>query len=557
VSGQALGAPTTDSAPLLVVAHDDANERARVRAELERRYSCDYGVLGVPRAGAADALAELDAAADVALLLAQHGADDEQLLALAQQRFPSAKRAMLVPWLGWADPELASAIRTAAGRGWIDLYVLEPGAMPDEVFHRTVSELLQERARLRGSGPAGAIVRGPPRSRRVRELHSTLAALGIPHRVVTTAESEQPTVVLAGHEPLVDPRPDEVAAAVGFHTGTVGGEADVVVVGAGPAGLGAAVYAASEGLRTIVVDRRGIGGQAGSSSLIRNYLGFARGVTGGELAQRAYQQAWLFSAQFRVLQPVVRLERTERGIVVGMADDTEVVGRAAVLALGVDYRRLEVPGAAELEGAGVHYGASPSDAMALAGEPVAVVGGGNSAGQAAVHLARHARHVTLLVRQPSLDETMSRYLIDTLEATPNVTIRGGTEVAAVLGAGRVEGLELLDTDGGKSTLDLAGIFLLIGAQPRTDWLSEAFARDRWGFLVTGPRLLEEDLGPAAWPLERMPLALETSVPGVFAAGDVRARTVKRVAAAVGDGAAAISQVHEYLAGEAEGDGATA
>ena len=260
-----MAAPTTDAAssdaPLLVVAHDDPNERARVGAELERRYSCDYGVVGVPRGGAAEALATLGEASDVALLLAQHGADDEQLLGLTRERFPTAKRAMLVPWLGWADPELAAAIRTAAGRGWIDLYVLEPGAMPDEVFHRTVSELLQERARLRGSGPAGAVVRGPSRSRRVRELDSTLAALGIPHRVVTTAESEQPTVVLAGHEPLVDPRPEDVAAAVGFHTGAVGGEADAVVVGAGPAGLGAAVYAASEGLRTVVVDRRGIGGQ--------------------------------------------------------------------------------------------------------------------------------------------------------------------------------------------------------------------------------------------------------------------------------------------------------
>jgi thioredoxin reductase (NADPH) len=551
--------PTTDpasprDAPLLVVAHEDPGERARVRAELERRYSCDYGVLGVPRSEAAAALTELGAEADVALLLAQHGADDEQLLGLARQRFPTAKRALLVPWLGWADPELAAAIRTAAGRGWIDLYVLEPGEMPDEVFHRTVSELLQERARLRGSGPAGAVVRGPARSRRVRELDSTLAALGIPHRVVPTAESEQTTVYLANHEPLVDPRPEEVAAAVGFHIGTVRGEADAVVVGAGPAGLGAAVYAASEGLSTVVVDRRGIGGQAGSSSLIRNYLGFTRGVTGGELAQRAYQQAWLFSAQFRVLQPVVRLEREERGIVVGMADGTEVVGRAAVLALGVDYRRLDVPGAAELEGAGVYYGASPSDAMTLAGEPVAVVGGGNSAGQAALHLARHARHVTLLVRRPSLDATMSRYLIDALEATPNVTIRGDAQVSAVHGSGRVEALEVVDGSGGAITLEVAGIFLLIGAQPRTDWLSEDFARDRWGFLLTGPRVLEDAQGPASWPLERMPFALETSVPGVFAAGDVRARTVKRVAAAVGDGAAAIAQVHEYLAGEAETDG---
>jgi thioredoxin reductase (NADPH) len=189
--------------------------------------------------------------------------------------------------------------------------------------------------------------------------------------------------------------------------------------------------------------------------------------------------------------------------------------------------------------------------MALAGEPVAVVGGGNSAGQAALHLARHARHVTLLVRRPSLDATMSRYLIDALEATPNVTIRGGTQVTAVQGSGRVEGLELLDDAGHTSTLDLAGIFLLIGAQPRTDWLPADFARDRWGFLLTGQRVLDDEHGRATWPLDRMPFPLETSVPGIFAAGDVRAHTVKRVAAAVGDGAAAISQVHEYLAGEAE------
>jgi len=552
--------PTTElrataARPLLVVAHDDAERRARVVTELERRYSCDYDVLGMERAGAGEALARLGRDT-VAVLLAQSGADDEHLLGLVRENCPTAKRALLVPWLGWADPQLAAAIRTAAGRGWIDLYVLEPARTPDEVFHRTVSELLQERARLRGAGPAGALVEGPARSPRVHELQGTLAALGIPHRVEATTDGAT-RVHLAGHETLVDPRPEELAAAVGFHVGAVGGEADAVVVGAGPAGLGAAVYAASEGLRTVVVDRRGIGGQAGSSSLIRNYLGFARGVTGGELAQRAYQQAWLFSAQFRVLQPVVRVEREERGIVVGMADGSEVVGRAAVLALGVDYRRLEVPGAAELEGAGVYYGASPAEAEALAGERVAVVGGGNSAGQAALHLARHAAHVTVLVRRPSLDATMSRYLIDALEATPNVTIRGGTQIAAVQGTGRVEGLELLDADGGTSALDLAAIFVLIGAQPRTEWLSQAFARDRWGFLLTGPRVLEDEHGRAAWPLERAPLALETSVPGVFAAGDVRARTVKRVAAAVGDGAAAVAQVHEFLAGEAESGGTPA
>ncbi|HZG34245.1 MAG TPA: NAD(P)/FAD-dependent oxidoreductase [Gaiellaceae bacterium] len=538
--------PSRTGSPLLVVAHDEPATRERVCHELERRYSCDYEVLGVPRATAATALSALER--EAALVLAAPGRDDEQLFGGVRERCPAAKRALLVPWLGWADPETASAVRTAAGRGWIDLYVLEPGATPDEVFHRTVSELLQERARLVGTGPAGAVVRGPNRSRHVHELQATLAALGIPHR--HEPDEGPPTVLLAGQEPLVGPRPADVAAAVGFPTDALDGEADLVVVGAGPAGLGAAVYAASEGLRTVVVDRRGIGGQAGSSSLIRNYLGFARGVTGGELAQRAYQQAWLFDARFRVLQPVSSLEREGDRHVVGMADGSCVAARAVVLALGVDYVRLAVPDAEELEGSGIYYGASPAEAQAFAGERVAVVGGGNSAGQAALHLARYAAHVAVLVRRRSLDETMSRYLIDALEAAPNVSIRGGTQVQRALGEGRLEAVEL-DAGGSTETLPLAGLFVLIGARPRTDWLPEAFLRDERGFLVTGPRLLDEERGRALWALRRAPRALETSVPGVFAAGDVRARTVKRVAAAVGDGAAAVAQVHEHLAGEAE------
>ena len=514
----------TGSPPLLVVAHDDSAARARVADELERRYARDYGVVAVDRARAVEAIATLQG--EAAVLLAAPGPDDEELFGLARERFPGARRALLVPWLGWADETTAAAIRTAAGRGWIELYVLEPSAPPDEVFHRTISELLQERARLTGTGPAEAIVRGPARSRCVHDL------LG--------ARVDQRLAPCQ--------RDDRRLAAVGFPTTAVDGEADVVVVGAGPAGLGAAVYAASEGLRTVVVDARGIGGQAGSSSLIRNYLGFARGVTGGELAQRAYQQAWLFDARFRVLQEVTRLERRDGRHLVGMGDASEVAAHAVVLALGVDYRRLEAPGAAELEGAGVYYGVSPAEAQAFAGERVAVVGGGNSAGQAAVYLARYAEHVSVLVRRPDLTETMSRYLIDALEAAPNVAILGSTQVRAAVGEGRLEALEL-DVAGASETRPLAGVFVLIGARPRTEWLSDAFLRDERGFLVTGPHVLEDERARAAWPLERAPLGLETSVPGVFAAGDVRARTVKRVAAAVGDGAAAIAQVHEHLAGE--------
>ena len=267
---------------------------------------------------------------------------------------------------------------------------------------------------------------------------------------------------------LADPSAAELTRALGFPTELEPHEADLVVVGAGPAGLSAAVYGSSEGLRTTVLDGGAVGGQAGSSSLIRNYLGFPRGLGGGELAQRAYQQAWLFGTRFRLTERVVGLERTGDRIAIRSADGVEVTARAVVLALGVEYRRLDAPGLAELEGAGVYYGASMSEAQALAGEPVFVVGGGNSAGQAALHLARYARQVTILVRRESLAETMSRYLIDAIEETPNVAVRYRTEVAAAEGAGSLERLELREAGGEAESLPAAALVILIGARPRTE-----------------------------------------------------------------------------------------
>ena len=528
-----------DRTPLLVVADDDTVERGLIAEELERRYGSDYVVRVCTTAELESVLDQAEAdGADVAVALAS-GKDGADLLARMRGRFPTARRGLLIPWLGWSRRGVGELVLRSMARGWIDLYVIAPTRRRDEVFHRTISELLQESERLRGEGPAGATVVADARSPRAHQLRASLAGLGIPHRTVTTENGQEPAVTLADGQVLTDPEPAELTRALGFPTELDSHEADLVVVGAGPAGLSAAVYAASEGLRTTVLDAGAVGGQAGSSSLIRNYLGFPRGLGGGELAQRAYQQAWLFGAQFRLTHRASALEQRDGRHVVRTDSGAEIAARAVVLALGVEYRRLDAPGLTELEGAGVFYGASMSEAQALAGENVYIVGGGNSSGQAALHLARYACTVRILVRGDGLAATMSRYLIDAIDKDPNVRVRTRTEVVAGLGDGRLEQLQLRTPDG-IETVPAAALIVLIGAKPHTEWLPEGIARDEWGYVATGA-------GAAGWPLDRAPLPLETSLPGVFAAGDVRARSVKRVASAAGSGALAVSDVHTYLA----------
>ena len=356
-----------------------------------------------------------------------------------------------------------------------------------------------------------------------------------------------PVIVGLDGRALADPTNEQVAEACGLPTRLARSDFDLVIVGAGPAGLASAVYAGSEGLQTLVVERETIGGQAGSSSLIRNYLGFARGVSGAELTMRAYQQAWVFGVDFLMMREVTSLRPAAGVLGVTLSGGEEVTARAVVVATGVTYRRLGIAALEELTGAGVFYGASVAEAQALAGEQVYVVGGGNSAGQAAVHLSRHAQRVTLLVRGESLATGMSRYLIDEIEAATNIDVLLATEVVGGGGAGRLQRLVLIDRRTGYSrSVAAAALFVLVGAQPHTSWLPADVARDRWGFVLTGADAHDSEAGPG-WTLSRPPLALETSLPGVFAVGDVRHRSIKRVASAVGDGAVVVGQVHEHLA----------
>ena len=349
-------------------------------------------------------------------------------------------------------------------------------------------------------------------------------------------------MVLPNGTVLENPTNAEVAVAAGGPKDLERLGFDVVIVGAGPAGLSAAVYGASEGLHTLVIDKGGIGGQATSSSLIRNYLGFPRGISGRRLARDAYNQAWVFGADFAFMTTVTGVAQDGDGLVVSLDDGGSVRSSAVLLAMGASYRRLGVPSLEALNGAGVFYGGSTSEAPALAGREAFVVGGANSAGQAALHLARYARHVTLVIRGSSLSAGMSEYLVRQVDATENIDVRLGTEVVGGGGNTRLERLVLRDRTGRQETVEAHGLFLMIGAQPLTEWLPAEVERDEHGFILTGADVSENHASPSG----RNRLQLETSMPGVFAAGDVRHGAVKRVASAVGEGSIAIQLLHQIL-----------
>jgi thioredoxin reductase (NADPH) len=556
--------------PVLLAVDEDPESLRVVERELTDRYARSYRVLTASSPELATAELEALAAAgeDVALVLASQeicGTSGGEFLATVRTLFPHAQRGLVIGWRSWGDEDTGRAIFQAMARRQIEYYVIRPSTTPDELFHQSVATFLLEWASARRVSPHTVHVVGASWSGRAYELREMLGRCAVPHAfVLADSEDGRRLLAEAGGDPalplvvfptgahLADPDDIALAQAVGATIDPGRREYDVVIVGCGPAGLSAAVYGASEGLRTLVVDQGGIGGQATSSSLIRNYLGFPRGLSGQVLAERAFEQAWVFGAKFALMHAATAIRRAEDRLHVMLSDGAEVSARAVVVACGATYRRLGNDDIEGLVGAGVFYGGTGSEAPGTIGADVFVLGGANSAGQAALHLAEYARTVTLVVRGASLGKGMSHYLVEQIEGTPNIEVRLGTEVVAAEGNGGLERLVLRRQDGtDDETVPADAAFVMIGALPNTGWLPEDLARDSGGFLRTGV-----DLTPAdAWPLERDPLSLETSMPGVFAAGDVRHGSPNRVAAAVGEGSIAIRLVHQLLA--REGSHATA
>jgi thioredoxin reductase (NADPH) len=548
------------SVPVLVAVDDDAALLADVVRELRKRYEPDYRIC--PAGSADEALATLDSlSADgeqVALVLAGEelaGVPGTELLAQVRHTFPQAQRVLLIAWGHLGKPTTGKAIFEAIADGRTDHYVIRPAAPPDEQFHLAVSSFLLTWAEGRRMFPNRIAVVGRTWTGRAYELRDLLERCALPHRFLLADSDEGralvgdltgrrlPLLVMPDGAILEDPTNAQMAVAGGTTVAPDRDRYDLVIVGCGPAGLSAGVYGASEGLRTLLVDTGALGGQATSSSSIRNYLGFPRGITGGELARRAYEQAWVFGARFAFMQRVSGISREPDGIVVTLENGGVVVASAVVLAMGASYRRLGVESLESLLGAGVVYGAAQSEAPLVSGQDVYVVGGANSAGQAVLHLARYARRVTLVVRGASLEAGMSHYLVQQIEATPTIEVRTGTEVVDGGGDGRLEHLVLRDrVSGDQEQVPAQGLFLMIGARPHTEWLPASVERDEAGFVMTGADLS----AGARTRFDRDPLPLETSCPGVLAVGDVRHGSVRRVASAVGEGSIAIQLVHRLL-----------
>ena len=562
VRGETAGAQAA-----IVIVCREPGAREILHRELSKRYGADYQIVVCGRpAELAPWMRDLRTAGlPVALVIGGVGGQDRdgiEVLSAIRAIDPTALRVAAVRWGDWQS---VRSVFDAVTVGTVDHWVIRPVQAPDEEFHRSITEFLREWSSERGGGFEPVQVIGERWSARSQELRDLFARHRVPAgfydatsgharqmlRELGLASPELPVVVLrfAAERPaLVNPSNREIADAFGVMTPISPGEVfDVAVVGAGPAGLAAAVGASSEGLRTVVVEHEAVGGQAGTSSMIRNYPGFSQGISGATLAQETWRQAWTFGTTFLYMRQAESLSGKDGHYRLRLSDGGVLTSRTVIIATGATYRRLGIPRLEDLQGRGVFYGAAASEAPAMRGRNVFVAGGGNSAGQAALHLAKWADRVTVLVRAQSLADTMSDYLIRQIGAAPNVDVCYRVQVAdgTGTGTGHLESLVLQDTtSGARRSVPADALFVLIGSQPRTQWLGDSVARDRRGFILTGPDL------PAGtghrWPPGRPPLPLETSLPGVFAAGDVRRGSVNRVASAVGEGAATIPLVHRYL-----------
>jgi thioredoxin reductase (NADPH) len=547
-------------ATILTVDDDPAVSQAVTR-DVRRRYGADYRI--VRTTSGLEALTLLEQLAlrgrPVALIASDQRMPEMtgvEFLGQARQHAPEAKLVLLT---AYADTEVAIKAINDIG---LDHYLMKPWDPPEERFYPVLDDLLDTWRRSHPDDLVDVRVLGHRWSERSHEIKTFLTRNHVPYRwldVERDAEGARlleladantddlPLVLVGDHDPLKAPGPRDVADALGLRTVAEQPLYDLCIVGAGPAGLAAAVYGASEGLRTVVIEREAPGGQAAQSAAIENYLGFPSGLSGSDLTQRAVAQSRRFGAEMVLASDVVGLEVHGPVRAVRLANGATVETRSVLVATGVSYRRLESPGLAELTGRGVYYGASPSEAQQCDGEVVCVVGAANSAGQAVLNLARFAERVVLLVRSASLEKSMSRYLVERIRVADNIEVRLQTEVVAGRGEGHLEVLTVADRAAGTvADIKTDWLFVYIGASPRTDWLGSDIRRDPKGFVVTGPDLVSGQ-DPARWPLTRVPFPLETSVPGVFAAGDVRLDSMKRVASAVGEGAMAVHLVHRYLA----------
>ncbi|MFJ4753268.1 FAD-dependent oxidoreductase [Streptomyces sp. NPDC088763] len=545
---------------VILTVDDDPGVSRAVARDLRRRYGESHRIVRAESGESAlEALRELKLRGDlVAVILADYRMPQMNGIEFLEQAldvYPGARRVLLT---AYAD---TSAAIDAINVVDLDHYLLKPWDPPEEKLYPVLDDLLEAWRRSDYRPVPSTKVVGHRWSARSSEVREFLARNQVPYRwyaadgpegqrLLAAAEADGqrlPLVVTPDGTPLVAPEAPELAAKVGLATTPTADFYDLVVVGGGPAGLGAAVYGASEGLRTVLVERSATGGQAGQSSRIENYLGFPDGVSGAQLTDRARRQAARFGAEILTAREVTGLEVCGAARVVRFSDGSAVSAHSVILATGVSYRQLMAPGCDDLTGCGVYYGSALTEAPACQGQDVYIVGGANSAGQAAMYLARGAKSVTLLVRGESLTASMSYYLIQQIEEAPNISVRTRTVVDEAHGSDHLEQLTLRDLDSGRTDrVDAQWMFVFIGAAPLTDWLDGTVLRDGRGFILAGPDLTADGRPPAGWELDRPPYHLETNVPGVFVAGDARSESAKRVASAVGEGAMAVMLVHRYL-----------
>lgn len=550
--------------PILLSVDDDADVLRSIERDLRSQYGAEYRVMGSDSPeGALDLLKQLRVRNDsVALLLADQRMprmDGVNFLQEATRLFPEAKRALLT---AYADTNAAiSAINEAN----INYFFLKPWDPPTEHLYPQLDDLLDDWQASYHPAFEGIRVLGTRWSPRSYELRDFLARNHVPYQWIDVELSANdpetkrllealgpevanlPVVLFPDGTKLLESVPGEVAQKIGLRTRAQTDFYDLAIVGGGPAGLAAAVYGASEGLHTVIIEREAPGGQAGMSSRIENYLGFPNGLSGGDLARRAVVQARRFGVEILAPQEAVgiRIEGPYR--IIKLADGSEISCHALMIAAGVQWRRLEAPGIDRLQGAGVYYGGGATEALSCKGEIVYVVGGANSAGQAAMNFSKHAERVVILVRGASLASSMSQYLIDQIKETPNIQLWTHASVAEVHGDSHLEEVSVLCTDTGKTErVPANAMFIFIGALPRTQWLANVVERDERGFILTGPDLMRDGQRIKGWTLDRDPFLLETNVPGLFAVGDVRHGSVKRVASGVGEGSVAVQFIHQYL-----------